>query len=472
MVLGRSSRYTSGVQDDLGLEELEPSKEVNYEKKVKFNHDGIQTIGSRPGMSEKELDKANEKSLNAKVLSRVFSEDFEREKKKIAKFVLDPRGKAIRLWSKILMVVCIVALFVDPIFLYLPITDLTNACVEIATGLQRVIMILRSVLDAFYFIQIIVRFHTAYVAPSSRVFGRGELVINHKKILVRYLQGEFSMDLLATIPIPQIMIWLVIPKIKGSVVLNTRNVLRLFVTPQYIVRLYLIFPLSKQIVKATGVMIKTASLGAAFNVMLFLLASHVLGGCWYIFGTERIEACWKSVCYGNLTCELEYFDCGIVGDAIREAWIIESNVTVLCNPSNSISNYPFGIYSTIASNTVPALNFWAKVSYCFWWGLQQLSLAAIGLILFSLIFGDLQRYVLSTSKRLEKWRLKRTDTELWMRHRQLPPELKESVQKFDRYKWVTTRGIDEEALLKALPSEIRRDIKRHLCLDLVRRVSN
>ncbi|KAM0902648.1 hypothetical protein ACQ4PT_019175 [Festuca glaucescens] len=32
------------------------------------------------------------------------------------------------------------------------------------------------------------------------------------------------------------------------------------------------------------------------------------------------------------------------------------------------------------------------------------------------------------------------------------------------------RGVDEEALLKDLPMDIRRDIKRHLCLDLVRRV--
>lgn len=58
-----------------------------------------------------------------------------------------------------------------------------------------------------------------------------------------------------------------------------------------------------------------------------------------------------------------------------------------------------------------------------------------------------------------------------MHHRQLPQELRQSVRKYDQYKWVATRGVDEEALLKGLPLDLRRDIKRHLCYDLVRRVS-
>lgn len=82
-----------------------------------------------------------------------------------------------------------------------------------------------------------------------------------------------------------------------------------------------------------------------------------------------------------------------------------------------------------------------------------------------------QTYLQSTTVRLEEWRIKRTDTEEWMRHRQLPPELRISVRKYDQYKWLATRGVDEETLLKGLPMDLRRDIKRHLCLDLVRRVS-
>lgn len=57
-----------------------------------------------------------------------------------------------------------------------------------------------------------------------------------------------------------------------------------------------------------------------------------------------------------------------------------------------------------------------------------------------------------------------------MRHRQLPHELRERVRRFVQYKWLATRGVDEESILKSLPADLRRDIQSHLCLGLVRRV--
>ena len=67
-------------------------------------------------------------------------------------------------------------------------------------------------------------------------------------------------------------------------------------------------------------------------------------------------------------------------------------------------------------------------------------------------------------------RVKRRDSEQWMHHRLLPQELRERVRRYDQYKWLETRGVDEESLVQSLPKDLRRDIKRHLCLALVRRV--
>ena len=72
--------------------------------------------------------------------------------------------------------------------------------------------------------------------------------------------------------------------------------------------------------------------------------------------------------------------------------------------------------------------------------------------------------------RLEEWRIKQRDTEEWMRHRQLPPELQERVRKFVQYRWFATRGVDEDSILKSFPTDLRREIQRHQCLNLVRRV--
>ena len=83
----------------------------------------------------------------------------------------------------------------------------------------------------------------------------------------------------------------------------------------------------------------------------------------------------------------------------------------------------------------------------------------------------MKSYLQSTTARLEQWRVRRKDTEEWMRHRQLPPDLQERVRRFVQYKWIATRGVDEDSILQDLPLDLRRQIQRHLCLALVRRVS-
>lgn len=68
-------------------------------------------------------------------------------------------------------------------------------------------------------------------------------------------------------------------------------------------------------------------------------------------------------------------------------------------------------------------------------------------------------------------RVRRTDAEQWMSHRMLPETLRERVRRYEQYKWLETRGVEEEKLIRDLPKDLRRDIKRHLCLDLLMKVS-
>ncbi|XP_021812281.1 protein CNGC15b isoform X2 [Prunus avium] len=464
--------------DDVELAKL-PTTNGGGVVKFKYNIDDAQV----PESCEQEVPGKTGKSLKAKVLSRVFSEDYEKVQKKI----LDPRGSTIRRWNKIFLVTCLVSLFVDPLFFYLPAVR-DELCIDIGKPLEVILTIVRSVADVFYIIQIYIRFRKAYIAPSSRVFGRGELVIEPSKIALRYLRLEFWIDLIAALPLPQVLIWIVIPRLGGSTMTNTKNVLRFIIIFQYIPRLFLIYPLSSQIVKATGVVTETAWAGAAYNLMLYMLASHVLGACWYLLSIERQEACWRSVCDLKMFCEYDYFDCHRSRDPKRKSWFQSSNVTNLCNPDKS--PYQFGMYGDAVTYDVTTSSFFNRYFYCLWWGLRNLSslgqnlststyvgeimfaiiIATLGLVLFALLIGNMQTYLQSTTVRLEEWRIKRTDTEQWMRHRQLPQELRLSVRKYDQYKWMATRGVDEEALLKGLPMDLRRDIKRHLCLDLVRRV--
>ncbi|KAK4753777.1 hypothetical protein SAY87_001881 [Trapa incisa] len=429
--------------------------------------------------------KAGSKSPKAKALSRVFSEDYDRVNSKI----LDPRGQTIRRWNKFFLVACLISLFVDPLFLFLP-TVQDEQCIGLEATIEVILTLLRSLADIFYIVQIFIRFRTAYVAPSSRVFGRGELVIDSSKIARRYLGKGFWIDLVVALPLPQVLIWLFSPGLNGSTLTNAKNVLPFLIICQYLPRLFLIFPLSSQIIKATGVVTQTAWAGAAYNLMLYMLASHVLGACWYLLSIERQEDCWRWVCAGQSgSCQSSFLDCRQVNSPDRDIWFRSSNLTSLCKPSNNL--YSFGIYGDSVTFGVPNSPFFNKYFYCLWWGLRNLSslgqslststyvgeiisaivIATLGLVLFSLLIGNMQTYLQSTIVRLEEWRIRRTDTEQWMRHRQLPPDLRQLVRKYDQFKWVATRGVDEEAILKGLPVDLQRDIKRHLCLELVRRVS-
>ncbi|MBA0568411.1 hypothetical protein Golob_005909, partial [Gossypium lobatum] len=289
-----------------------------------------------------------------------------------------------------------------------------------------------------------------------------------------------------------IVIWFIIPAIRSSHADYTNNALVLIVLLQYVPRLYLIFPLSSQIIKATGVVTKTAWAGAAYNLLLYMLASHVLGASWYLLSFERHASCLKTECRNEtspLRCDPHYLDCGTLNDAGRYKWENSTVVFGKCDPNNDIS-FDYGIFENALTKKVFSSGFHRKYFYCLWWGLQNLSsygqnldtstfmgetlfailIAILGLVLFAHLIGNMQTYLQSITVRLEEWRLKRRDTEEWMRHRQLPQDLRERVQRFVQYKWLATRGVDEESILRALPPDLRRDIQRHLCLDLVRRV--
>ncbi|KHN05672.1 Putative cyclic nucleotide-gated ion channel 15 [Glycine soja] len=434
-------------QDDAELAKLPTTNGGNG---IKPNETQVAETSGKKG-----LKKDTRKFLKARVLSRVFSEDYEKVRKRT---LLDPRAQTIHRWNKILLVACLVSLFVDPLFFYLPLVR-DEVCIDIGTTLEVFLTMIRSMADVFYMIQILLKFRTAYVAPSSRVFGRGDLVIDSSKIATRYLIKGFWLDFVAALPLPQALIWIVIPNLGGSTMANTKNVLRFIIIFQYLPRLFLIFPLSSQIIKATGVVTETAWAGAAYNLVLYMLASHELAGTFYQLKDKKhaggVSAIWRShlVNMDSLTAK---------GLKIRS-----------------------GLTSQVTTSS-----FFHKYFFCLWWGLRNLSslgqglltstfvgeimfaivVATLGLVLFGLLIGNMQTYLQSTTVRLEEWRVRRTDTEQWMHHRQLPPELRQSVRKYNQYKWLATRGVDEEALLKGLPADLRRDIKRHLCLELVRRV--
>lgn len=410
------------------------------------------------------------------------------------KNTLNPQGKFLQKWNKIFVLSCVIAVSVDPLFFYIPIVIDSKKCLDLDNKLQITASVLRSFTDIFYIVHIIFQFRTGFIAPSSRVFGRGVLVEDAWEIAKRYMSTYFLVDILAVLPLPQVVIWIIIPKMRGSRSFNTKNMLKFVVVFQYIPRMLRIYPLYKEVTRTSGILTETAWAGAAFNLFLYMLASHVFGAFWYLFSIERETTCWRDAC-NNISsnvpgtdvtsCRNSWFSCDFASHPV-------AYLNASC-PTQEMDDapYDFGIFlPALQSGVVNSDDFLKKFFYCFWWGLQNLSslgqnlqtstfvweicfavfISISGLVLFSFLIGNMQTYLQSTTIRLEEMRVKRRDAEQWMSHRLLPEPLKERIRRYEQYKWQETRGVDEDNLIRNLPKDLRRDIKRHLCLKLLKRV--
>lgn len=136
---------------------------------------------------------------------KVFQENHGLWKKRI----LDPGSDLFLEWKRAFLFSSILSLFVDPLFFYLPSvsveTDNKNSsCMVTDLNLGIVVTCFRTFADVFYLLNMVIKFRTAFVSPSSRVFGRGELVMDPSLIARRYMRSEFFLDLLATLPLPQV----------------------------------------------------------------------------------------------------------------------------------------------------------------------------------------------------------------------------------------------------------------------------
>ncbi|XP_051129344.1 probable cyclic nucleotide-gated ion channel 16 [Andrographis paniculata] len=402
--------------------------------------------------------------------------------------IQDPSSERVIRWNRIFFATSLVSLFVDPLFFILLGFLPDRYCLKMDYGWAGSLVAIRTICDMFSGFNILMKFRTAYVARDTRVFGRGDLVTDPAMIARYYLNKDFAIDLAAALPLPQCVIWGFMPSVMSRTTTNVNHTITFLIILQYIPKLMVVFPLNARIIKNTGVVATTAWTGAAYNLILFLLAGHVLGSVWYLLAVERIFICWRVYCKKEKGfCNMKYLDCSSNGPEYHK-WYNSTKIYKRCNPEDS--DFNFGLFGDALTDDVPSASFFQKYFYNLWFGLRSLCsygqsmkatpflvetsfsivICLMGLVFFALLIGNVQTYLQSTTARLEEWRIKRKDTEEWMRHRQLPDNLQDRVRRFVQYNWQSTRGVKEDELLQALPLDLRRLIQKHLCLDLVRRV--
>eukprot|EP00850_Spirogloea_muscicola_P021599 SM000255S08778 [mRNA] locus=s255:112425:117282:- [translate_table: standard] len=434
--------------------------------------------------------------------------------------VLDPRGRRVLLWDRVFVVVNVLAgltltavrvgdastaaaalasVFVDPLFFYAPVVS-GSLCIYVPAALRPPLTALRSVLDAFWLVHIALQFwlpvEVTLPAQFGRPYDQRVLVSNFRVVVQHYLCGPFWLDVLAALPLPQVYMNAVIPQL-GSASEGVRVAVRLSSLLQLGPRVARLLPSLAKMRDLLGVIVKNSWAGAAYNLVFYILASHVIGAIWYAFSVQRIDYCWRRYCHRQQgspagSCRSAFFDCGEAGSPARSRWLgSDSWAAIAASCRDGPDLFDYGIYTpAVASHIVQDATFCNRLFYSLRWGLVNLStlgqglfptpsvaqglacigLVILGLLLFSHLIGGMQTYLASTTLRLEEARVKRRDVKSWMQHRQLPRMFRERINRFEEYKFMATRGADEEQLVMNLSPDIRRDVKRHLALDLVLKV--
>ncbi|KAG8378650.1 hypothetical protein BUALT_Bualt07G0007400 [Buddleja alternifolia] len=415
--------------------------------------------------------------------------------------IMNPHAKAVQQWNKFFVISCLFAVFLDPFFFFVLSVQEDHKCIVLNLPMTTTIVVLRSMSDFIYLLHMLLQFRLAYVAPESRVVGAGDLVDDPKTIAQHYLFGYFLIDLFIVLPLPQIIVLLVLPdSLRATGANHAKNLLCAAILVQYIPRLYrFVALLAGQ--SPTGFIFESAWANFVINFLIYVLASHVVGSCWYLFGLQRVNKCLRDACHrSNISKCMKYIDCGHGNNdgyfdndpTTWDRWKndnatacfgqngfsygIYQNAVDLTTHQNIVTRYVYSLFwgfqtdfpidiiasfpcyikqiSTLAGNQIP--------SYFIWEILFTMAIIGVGLLLFALLIGNMQNFLQALERRRLERSLRRRDVEQWMSHRRLPEQLRRQVREAERFNWAATQGVNEEMLMENLPEDLQRDIRRHL----------
>ncbi|KAI4324995.1 hypothetical protein MLD38_030432 [Melastoma candidum] len=400
--------------------------------------------------------------------------------------------------QKALLLLCVAAVIIDPLFFYIPMINERGKCMKsdwkigvFAISWRSVVDILHLVLWSFYYERKWKaegpkpRASTgpAPVAPSTEVPPCSPN--RHSKVTGRLI------EILSVLPLPQATT-LAILIMKGNPrSQHTVALLKFLVLIQFILRAFRVFPSFHEATTNSVTLLKSRFwIGAGFNLLLFTIASHVLGAFWYLLSVGRIMDCWKSACRNRGGCNIDSLYCG--GPTDNKSYLDD-----LCpiQPTTNSSSFNFGIYlSALELKIVGSIRFQLKLSYCFWWGLRNLSslgqnlatsayeweiffsicISILGLILFSLFIGNMQAYfqyqtnqdLKNMKAKMDKIMKKQRDLSNWHPFQWLPPDLKEDVISCVEDNWLKTTEVNLQTVLKYLPNDLSKKIKERIDVKL------
>ncbi|CAL4947107.1 unnamed protein product [Urochloa decumbens] len=424
---------------------------------------------------------------------------------------LDPRAGWAREWDRAYLLACAAGLVVDPLFLYAVCLSAPLMCVFLDGWFAAAVTALRCAPDAMHAWNLILRLRDARAPPPPRDHedeeaaqpGRGNVggaVAERAKS--KSNKGIF-LDVFVMLPVMQVVVWVAAPAmIRAGSTTAVMTVLLVAFLFEYLPKIYHSVRALRRSQDASGYVFGTIWWGIALNLMAYFVAAHAVGACWYLLGAQRATKCLREQCVqaGSggcapwaLACQDPLYYGGATavaatgaGAAGRLAWA--GNATARGTCLDSGDNYQYGAYQwTVMLVANPSRI--ERILLPIFWGLMTLStfgnlesttewleivfnIITItgGLILVTMLIGNIKVFLNATTSKKQAMHTRLRSVELWMKRKNLPKSFRHRVRQYERQRWAATRGVDECRIVRDLPEGLRKDIKYHLCLDLVRQV--
>ncbi|KAI3809962.1 hypothetical protein L1987_19567 [Smallanthus sonchifolius] len=354
---------------------------------------------------------------------------------------LDPRAPWVHEWNRVFLLVCVMGLFVDPLFFYTLSISESSMCVYIDGWLAVLVTALRCMTDALHVWNMWLHFKMNRWWRSStplqlRFCTDKTTARTAVPRLMTVAKNHYLFDVFVILPIPQVVLWVVIPALlqKGSSTFVMTVFLIMFLF-QFLPKIYHFVCLLRRMQSFSGYVFRTVCWGIALNLIAYFVASHAVGACWYLLGTQRAAKCLKEKCMETNGCKSRILTC--------EEFMYYGTK---------------GTFGNLESTTD---------------GLEVVFIILVlttGLLLVTMLIGNIKVFLHSITSKKQAMQLKMRNLEWWMSRKHLPQVLRQRVRNYERQRWAAMRGVNECEMIRDLPEGLRRDIKYHLCLDLVRQV--
>ncbi|CAN6565159.1 unnamed protein product [Malus baccata var. baccata] len=437
---------------------------------------------------------------------------------------IDPRSQNVKRWNRVVLMARGMALAVDPLFFYvIALSQRGGPCFYMDVALALVVTLVRTCLDALHLAHILLQFKLAYVSSESMVIGCGKLVWDSGEIACHYMRSlrGFWLDAFVILPIPQktsISRTTSSSSSSSSIGSSSFDTSPLSVfKPPFESSACGALPSSSFFftILASRSSREGLSSGSDFGTGSCLATGSDLGLGLALEdrGTNRLGregAGWSHRgLRGSSSVTLWFLFVPFIPKLYHSVylakrlkrvtgyifaygniwWRFKLNIIAYLTAAHVHTPFKYGIYQPLldvyAGNTLAV-----RILYPIYWGLINIGsfannltptsdwrelifsclLTLAGLGLFITLIGNIQIFLHMMMANKKKMQLKYRDMEWWMQRRQLPSHLRKRARYFQRHSWAAMQGQDELELIQHFPDGLRRDIKRYLCLDLVKKV--